>query len=122
MGEDASFFADAGATGTSALHPAAMNHRVIAVGVDGDGHLWAGSSNGFDPGQRAALSRLGITRVPGSSYLHAEEELLPQAAATRGLPGVPNLRRIGTSVRYPCGPLEHDCLGQLTNAGVGIEP
>lgn len=71
-----------------------------------------GSSNGFDAGQRAALAALGIMRVPGSAALHAEEELLR---------AVPDLQRVGTSVRPPCGPDEHDCLRQLNEAGVGIE-
>src|SRR5439155_14567962 len=45
---------------TSGLHPAAVNQRTIAVGADSEGSLFAGSSNGFDAGQRAALERLGI--------------------------------------------------------------
>lgn len=87
---------------------------MIAVGVDSEGNLFAGSSNGFDPGQRAALDELGIIRVPGSGNLHAEEEEL--------LRGVPDLQQVGTSVRMPCGPEEHDCALQLANAGVGVEP
>ena len=85
---------------TSGLHPASINQRTIGVGVDNEGALFAGSSNGFDPGQRATLDRLGITRVPGSQALHAEEELLR---------GVADVQRVGTSVRAPCGPFEHDC-------------
>ena len=94
------------------LHPAARNNRTIAIGVDENGQLWAGSSNGFDAGQRAALERLGIKRVPGSGALHAEEELLR---------GVPNLKEVGTSVRMPCGPTEHNCAAQLGNAGVKVQ-
>jgi hypothetical protein len=94
------------------LHPAARNNRTIAVGIDADGGLFAGSSNGFDAGQRAALARLGITRVPGSGALHAEEELLR---------GVPTLQRVGTSVRAPCGASEHNCALQLIERGVGVE-
>jgi hypothetical protein len=75
---------------SAALHPAAANHRTIAVGVNSEGQLFAGSSNGFDAGQRAALENLGMTRVPGSAALHAEEELLR---------AVPDLQQIGTSVR-----------------------
>jgi YD repeat-containing protein len=97
----------------SGLHPAAVNERTIAVGANAEGKLFAGSSSGFDAGQRAALERLGISRVPGSSALHAEEELLR---------GVPDLQRIGTSLRAPCGPLEHNCLQQLIDRGVTIEP
>lgn len=95
------------------LHPAAVERRTIAIGANSEGELFAGSSNGFDAGQRAALEDLGITRVPGSPELHAEEELLR---------GVPGLTRVGTSVRMPCGPLEHDCALQLANAGVQVEP
>jgi hypothetical protein len=95
------------------LHPAARNHRTIAVGADSEGSLFAGSSNGFDAGQRAVLERLGITRVPGSGKLHAEEELLR---------GVPGLQRVGTSVRSPCGPAEHNCALQLVQRGVEVEP
>lgn len=94
------------------MHPAARNNRTIAVGIDADGGLFAGSSNGFDAGQRAALERLGITRVPGSGALHAEEELLR---------GVPTLQRVGTSVRAPCGASEHNCALQLIERGVGVE-
>jgi RHS repeat-associated protein len=46
---------------TSATHAPAINQRTIAVGVDTEGRLWAGSSNRFDAGQRAALDRLGVT-------------------------------------------------------------
>jgi RHS repeat-associated protein len=94
------------------LHPAARNQRVIAVGSDGSGGLHAGSSNGFDAGQRAALERLGINRVPGSAKLHAEEELLR---------ALDDLKKVGTSKRMPCGPSEHDCLRQLVERGVEIE-
>jgi RHS repeat-associated protein len=97
---------------TSGRHPAVVNQRTIAVGADSQGGLFAGSSGGFDAGQRAALARLGITRVPGSAELHAEEELLR---------GVPGLQRVGTSIRLPCGPAEHNCAQQLIDAGVEVE-
>jgi len=97
---------------TAGVHPAAINQRTIAVGIDSDETLFAGSSNGFDAGQRAALERLGIQRVPGSANLHAEEELLR---------GVPNLERVGTSVRAPCGPDENDCASKLARAGVEVD-
>jgi len=80
---------------------------------DSEGGLFAGSSNGFDAGQRAALERLGITRVPGSGALHAEEELLQ---------GVPGLGRVGTSGRSPCALDKHNCAQQLFGAGVQVEP
>jgi RHS repeat-associated protein len=97
---------------SSGLHPAARNQRTIAVGEDASGGLHAGSSNGFDAGQRAALQRNGVHRVPGSGRLHAEEELLRD---------VPDLQRVGTSVRDPCGPDEHNCRQQLLDRGVEIE-
>jgi hypothetical protein len=50
--------------------------RTIAVGADSEGGRFAGSSNGFDAGQRPVLERLGIIRVPGSGALDAGEELL----------------------------------------------
>jgi hypothetical protein len=81
--------------------------------MDSQGNLFAGSSSGFDAGQRAALDELGITRVPRSATLHAEEELLR---------GVPDLQQIGTSVRMPCGPAEHDCALQLATRDVEVEP
>jgi hypothetical protein len=93
-------------------HPAAINQRVIAIGEDSQGQLHAGSSSYFDAGQRAALRELGIGRVPPIQGYHAEEEILT---------GVPDLVRIGISGQPPCGPEAHDCLGQLTNAGVEIE-
>jgi hypothetical protein len=96
------------------LHPASRNQRVIAVGVDSEGGVFAGSSNGFDGGQRAVLEELGITQVPGSRVLHAEEELLR----------IPNLKRVGTSKRRPCGtaPGDHNCSQQLRDAGVEFNP
>lgn len=97
---------------TSGLHPAAVNQRTIAVGQDTSGNLYVGSSNGFDAGQREAIDTHGVQRVPGSGSLHAEEELLR---------AVPDLQRIGTSVRAPCGPGEHNCLQQLVDRGVTIE-
>lgn len=81
--------------------------------MDAQGGIYAGSSNGFDAGQRAMLGKLRIPRVPGSGNLHAEEELLDR---------VPNLRTVGTSKRRPCGPDEHNCSQQLTDAGVDFNP
>jgi hypothetical protein len=94
------------------LHPAAVNQRAITVGMDSGGNLFAGSSNGFDAGQRAVLARFGIERVPGNGMLHAEEELMMQ---------IPDLQRIGVSGPPICGPESHNCLGQLTRLGVQID-
>lgn len=90
----------------------AWSRRTIAVGEDASGGLHAGSSNGFDAGQRAAADRLGVRRVPSHRGTHAEEDLLRE---------VPDLRRVGTSRRAPCGPGEHDCAGQLQHADVEVD-
>src|SRR5262249_43036206 len=71
-------------------HPAARNNRVIAVGVDAQGKLVAGSSNGFDRGQRAAAEALGIECVPSKKACHAEENLMRE---------VSTLQKVGTSRR-----------------------
>ena len=42
-------------------------------------------------------------------------------AYAAGLRDVPDLRRVGTSVRDPCGPDEHNCRQQLLDRGVEIE-
>jgi hypothetical protein len=34
---------------------------------------------------------------------------------------VQDLVAIGTSKRYPCGPQEHDCYGQLIKKGIQID-
>lgn len=95
---------------------AAVNQRTIAVGEDAAGSLYAGSSGGFDAGQRAAADALGIIRVPsrtvGGQVLHAEENLVG---------AVPDLQRVGTSVRPPCGPLEHNCAAMLDELGVVVD-
>jgi hypothetical protein len=96
----------------SGLHPAAINQRTIAVGMDSAGNLFAGSSNGFDAGQRTALEMLGISRVPGVGMLHAEEELVAS---------VPDLERIGVSGPPICGPESHNCLALLTRLSVQTE-
>ena len=90
----------------------ARSRRTIAVGEDASGGLHAGSSNGFDAGQREAADRLGVRRVPSRRGTHAEEDLLRE---------VPGLRRVGTSRRAPCGPGEHNCAGQLQQAGVEVD-
>jgi len=89
--------------------------RTVAVGADSNGRLWAGSSNGFDAGQRAALERLGIQRVPGSAGLHAEEELL-RALRTEGGPS--SFTSIGTFSRMPCSDAGHMCAQQLFDWGI----
>ena len=94
------------------LHPASVNQRTIAVGEDINGQLFAGSSNGFDRGQRAAAEQFGIVCVSCKKGMHAEENLLRE---------VPGLKRVGTSVRTPCGAGDHNCRGQLLDRGVGIE-
>jgi RHS repeat-associated protein len=94
------------------LHPASRNQRTIAVGEDAAGGLHAGSSNGFDRGQRAAAEKLGVRCVRCKGDNHAEENLLRE---------VPDLRKVGTSKRSPCGPGEHNCRGQLEQRGVKIE-
>jgi len=92
--------------------PQSRNMRTIAVGQDEAGNLKAGSSRGFDKGQRECCKVLGIEMVPSSAGKHAEENLLK---------GFPGMRRIGTDARQPCGPGEHNCAAQLRAAGVQIE-
>jgi RHS repeat-associated protein len=95
-----------------ARYPQAAKMRVIAIGENSQGELFAGSSNGFDPGQLRVLKELGIGRVPAIEGYHAEEEILTY---------VPDLVRIGVSGQPPCSPERHDCLGKLIRAGVEIE-
>jgi hypothetical protein len=102
----------AAAIRNAAAHPQARSRRTIAVGEDAEGRLHAGSSNGFDRGQRAAAESMGIRCVGCKAGAHAEENLLRE---------VPELRRIGTSARSPCGPSEHNCEAQLLERGVEIE-
>jgi hypothetical protein len=80
--------------------------------MDSAGNLFAGSSNGFDAGQRTALEMLGISRVPGVGMLHAEEDLVAS---------VPDLERIGVSGSPICGPESHNCLALLTRLSVQTE-
>ena len=94
------------------LHPAAVSRRTIAIGENSAGELFAGSSNGFDRGQRTMAQLPGIECVPCKAGMHAEENLLRE---------VPRLRRVGTSVRMPCGPGEHNCAAQLQQALVKVE-
>jgi RHS repeat-associated protein len=93
-------------------HPASRNQRTIAVGEDASGTLYAGSSNGFDRGQRAAAEGLGVRCVSCKGGAHAEENLIRE---------VPNLQGVGTSSRLPCGVGEHNCRGQLEQRGVRID-
>jgi hypothetical protein len=97
---------------SAGLSPQSRNRRVIAVGEDSAGKLHVGSSNGLDPGQRAAAARMGISPVKSIRWLHAEEELLR---------AISDLKRIGTSRRGPCGAGEHDCAGKLGARGVEID-
>jgi hypothetical protein len=96
----------------SASSPKALR-RVIAIGADENGALWAGSSNGFDAGQRAALERLGIKPVPGSRSLHAEQELV--RAVDRGK--IPRLISVGTYSRFPCPEI---CGPLLESRGIAV--
>jgi RHS repeat-associated protein len=93
-------------------HFFARKLRTVAVGQDSSGNLFAGNSNAFDAGQRAALERLGITRVPSIEGMHAEEELLA---------GVDDLVKVGTYKRLPCGADEHNCAAQLAARGVEVD-
>lgn len=89
-------------------HPASRNQRVISVGEDANGNIFAGSSGGFDKGQRAAADALGVQRVPTRAGRHAEENLLD---------AVPDLQRVGTDALDPCP----RCLPQLIERGVKID-
>ncbi len=93
-------------------HPASKNQRVIAVGMDAEGKLFAASSNGFDRGQKAMADALGIKAVPSKAGHHAEENLLRE---------VSDLKAVGTSKRWPCGPTEHNCAQQLIDRGVILD-
>jgi RHS repeat-associated protein len=90
------------------LDPRSVNQRTFAVGQDEAGNLVAGSSNGFDPGQRAMADSLGIRRVPSIFGQHAEENLITDYEGSLW-----PLRRVGTDALDPCGPEWHDCAGQL---------
>lgn len=90
-----------------------MNQRVIAVGQDDAGNLTAGSSNGFDAGQRGMADELGIRRVPSLADQHAEENLVSENEDSLW-----PLRRVGTDKRAPCGPEEHNCAGLLDSRGI----
>ncbi len=94
-------------------HPAAINQRTVAVGQDETGNLTAGSSNGFDAGQREMADSLGIRRVPSLADQHAEENLLSDNNGSLW-----PLRRVGTDARTPCGLEEHNCAGQLDDLGI----
>ncbi len=107
-----SLTAIAGEIRQAGTHPAAVNNRTIAVGENAQGQLFAGSSNGFDRGQRAAAQSRGVTCVSCKKGAHAEENLMRE---------VPGLRRVGTSKRSPCGPSEHNCAGQLADRGIEVE-
>ena len=102
----------AGEIRESGLHPAAVNNRTVAVGENSQGQLFAGSSNGFDRGQRGAAQARGVTCVSCKKGAHAEENLMRE---------VPDLKQVGTSRRSPCGPSEHNCAGQLADQGVRVE-
>jgi hypothetical protein len=92
-------------------HFLAAARRTIAVGQDAAGSLFVASSNRLDSGMRAVAQRLGVKEIPSVIGKHAEEVLME---------GVPDLVRIGTSKRLPCGPGEHNCLEQLISKGIEI--
>ncbi|MEV6964417.1 LamG-like jellyroll fold domain-containing protein [Hamadaea sp. NPDC051192] len=97
-------------------HDASINQRTIGVGQDSAGNLTAGSSNGFDAGQRAMTDKLGIRRVPSLADQHAEENLASDNAGSLW-----PLERVGTDARSPCGPDEHNCAGLLDRLGIEHE-
>jgi hypothetical protein len=88
----------------------AAGQRTIAVAQAPDGSLYAGSSYGFDAGQKAMAQLLGINLIPTDRRLHAEENLI------KFLKG--NFCTVGTYQQAPCGPDRHDCAGQLTRLGI----
>jgi len=57
-------------------------------------------------------TKAGVQCVPSKADQHAEENLLRE---------VPDLKKVGTSKRAPCGPSEHDCARQLEEKGVEVE-
>ena len=92
-------------------HFLAAARRTIAVGQDAAGNLFVASSNRLDSGMRAVAQKLGVKEIASVIGKHAEEALME---------GVPDLVRIGTSRRLPCGPGEHNCLAQLISKGIEI--
>ena len=72
----------------------------------------------MDPGQVAKCQELGVTPLNTSTIhvngknLHAEEVLLKN---------VDNLEAVATWKRMPCGLSEHNCMQQLTDAGIKVE-
>jgi hypothetical protein len=95
--------------------PQSRDRRTFAVGKDDQGKLWAGSSNGFDKGQKAMCVQLGIETVPTRYDKHAEENLLAHWWLEQ------HLKVVGTSKLDPCGPEWHDCEGQLLQKRVIID-
>jgi len=95
---------------------AAVNQRTIAVGEDAAGNLYAGSSGGFDAGQRAAADALGLTRVPSRTVageaMHAEEDLVG---------AVPDPQRVRTSGGSPYGASAHIVASMLDDLGVTVD-
>ncbi|MEN7551947.1 RHS repeat-associated core domain-containing protein [Rapidithrix thailandica] len=99
-------------------HFFARKLRTVAVGQFSNGNLYSSSSNGLDKGQVAKSKELGITSLNTSTVhvdgqnLHAEEVLMHK---------IPDMEAVGTYKRLPCGPDEHDCLGQLKRKGIKID-
>ena len=90
----------------------AKNMRTIAVGESKDGVRYVGSSNRLDKGQKEKASQLGLRAVKDRKGKHAEEDLMDQ---------VPELKRVGSNKRAPCGPDEHNCRRQLQDRGIEID-
>jgi len=92
--------------------------RVVAVGKDSKGNLFAASSNGLDFGQTQKAIELNIIPLNSSTVfvdgknLHAEEVLMKE---------ISDLKEVGTYKRTPCGIDEHNCLGQLKDKGIKID-
>jgi hypothetical protein len=94
-------------------HVRAVEERVIAVGQDEGGNLVAGSSNGFDAGQRAMADSLGIRTVTNHLGQHAEEDLISDNEGSLW-----PLKRVGADPQAPCGIDRNDCAGQLGRLGI----
>jgi RHS repeat-associated protein len=82
--------------------------RVVAVGRDKAGNLYAASSDRFTAAQRKLTDALGIQRVPSTPGNHAEENLLE---------AVDDLDGVGTYPQDPCP----TCLPQLVERKVNVE-
>ena len=89
--------------------------KTVAVGRDSAGQLVVSASNPLDFQQRAAAAAYGIRIVDGET--HAEINLLQEYPTLWGI----DLKIIGTSARWPCGPDELDCAAKLAARGVKLD-